>query len=100
MAPRPKQLGQIGSKEYYSPQYLTLPKLLNVASIHNSSSPFSSLLEDSQTLSRLHILASAHELAFAYNVTSPIRAITGAVSAADVLTPPNRTITSTSTSPN
>jgi hypothetical protein len=73
----------------------TIWDLLNVASIHNSSSSFpSSSLYTPSTASQLFHLANTHEWNLAYNATDPIRAITGAVLADQVVTALNTTITS------
>ncbi|KAL2220458.1 histidine phosphatase superfamily [Thermoascus aurantiacus ATCC 26904] len=68
---------------------------LNVASIHNSSSDFPSadLLTD-DVYHRLLVLANVHEYGLAYNASEPIRAVTGAVLAGEVLTALNKTIAS------
>ncbi|PHH78780.1 hypothetical protein CDD80_6236 [Ophiocordyceps camponoti-rufipedis] len=58
--------------------------LINVATIHNSSIPSSSLLT-SQSLHRLYTLASTHEWNLAFNTSSPIRSIAGAVLAGQIL---------------
>ncbi|KAH0499192.1 hypothetical protein TgHK011_006398 [Trichoderma gracile] len=58
---------------------------INVATIHNSSIPSSSLLTNS-TLKTLYDLASTHEWNLAYNASEPPRAIAGAVLAGQILT--------------
>lgn len=58
--------------------------LINVATIHNKSIPSSSLLT-TQTLHRLYSLASTHEWNLAFNTSSPIRSIAGAVLAGQIL---------------
>ncbi|PTB81327.1 phosphoglycerate mutase-like protein, partial [Trichoderma longibrachiatum ATCC 18648] len=58
---------------------------INVATIHNSSIPSSSLLTNS-TLSTLYDLASTHEWNLAYNASEPARAIAGSVLAGQILT--------------
>ncbi len=73
----------------------TIFDVLNVASIHNATFQSSSLLTSS-TLSQLRALADSHEFALAYNSSDPIRAITGAVTAAEVVNALNATITSAS----
>jgi hypothetical protein len=68
--------------------------LLNVASIHNASNDFpDSQLLTPRTFFQVRTLADQHEFNLAYNVSAPIRAITGAVIAAQVLTALNATIT-------
>ncbi|KAH7357468.1 histidine phosphatase superfamily [Pyrenochaeta sp. MPI-SDFR-AT-0127] len=65
--------------------------IINVASIHNSSIPSSSLLTNS-TLAQLHTLANAHEWGLAYNASDNLRAIAGMQLAGEVLQSLNRTI--------
>lgn len=72
----------------------TIFDLLNVASIHNASGNFPSadLLTD-QTFFQLRTLADQHEFNLAYNVSDPIRAVTGSIIAAQVVTALNTTLT-------
>ncbi|SLM35828.1 Histidine phosphatase superfamily, clade-2 [Lasallia pustulata] len=65
--------------------------LLNVATIHNSTVLKSPLLPPS-TLQQLRTLADTHEYNLAFNQTSPVRAITGATLAAQILQSLNTTI--------
>lgn len=68
--------------------------LLNVASIHNSSDEFQSEdLLTNETFFQLRTLADQHEFGLAYNNSEPIRAITGAIIASQVVTALNGTIT-------
>ncbi|KAL8815743.1 MAG: hypothetical protein Q9191_008429 [Dirinaria sp. TL-2023a] len=76
----------------------TIFDLINVAEIHNSTIPSSNLLTNS-TLSSLAALAATHEFALAYNVTDPIRAISGSVLAAQVVTALNSTIVTPTSKP-
>lgn len=62
--------------------------VLNVASIHNASAN----LPTDADFQELKVLADQHEFALAYNNTEPIRAITGAVIAAQVVTALNNTV--------
>jgi hypothetical protein len=72
----------------------TIFDLLNVASIHNSSDDFPSAeLLTPQTFFQLRTLADQHEFNLAYNESEPIRAMTGAVIASQVLQALNGTIT-------
>jgi hypothetical protein len=72
----------------------TIFDLLNVASIHNSSDDFpSSELLTPDTFFQLRTLADQHELNLAYNKSEPIRAMTGAVIASQVVQALNGTIT-------
>jgi hypothetical protein len=72
----------------------TIFDLLNVASIHNSSDDFPSAeLLTPDTFFQLRTLADQHELNLAYNQSEPIRAMTGAVIAGQVLQALNGTIT-------
>lgn len=64
--------------------------LLNVASIHNASAQ----LPDPADFLKLEVLANTHEFNLAYNQTEPVRAITGAVLAGQVVTALNSTLTS------
>ncbi|KFY22994.1 hypothetical protein V493_06167 [Pseudogymnoascus sp. VKM F-4281 (FW-2241)] len=57
---------------------------INVATINNATIPSSNLLTPS-VLSQLRTLANAHEFGLAFNTSSPIRAISGATLAAQVL---------------
>jgi hypothetical protein len=73
----------------------TIWDLLNVASIHNSSNNFPNAdLLTSDVFNQLFWLANNHEFNLAYNNTEPIRAITGAILANEVVTALNTTITS------
>jgi hypothetical protein len=72
----------------------TIFDLLNVASIHNSSDDFpSSQLLTPDTFFQLRTLADQHEFNLAYNQSEPIRAMTGAVIASQVVQALNGTIT-------
>ncbi|MCJ1447885.1 MAG: hypothetical protein MMC23_008397 [Stictis urceolatum] len=72
----------------------TIFDLLNVASIHNSTtqSPWLSNLTNS-TLDQSRTLADNHEFNLAYNASDPIRAIAGKTLAAEILQGLNTTIT-------
>jgi len=77
----------------YANAYLIFD-LLNVASIHNASDDFpSAQLLTPDTFFQLRTLADQHELNLAYNQSEPIRAMTGAVIAGQVLQALNGTIT-------
>ena len=78
---------QISYKNAY-----TIWDLLNVASIHNATFPSSSLLTD-DVFSQLRSLADQHEWNLAYNISEPIRAVTGSILAAQVTQALNATIT-------
>ena len=81
--------GQISYENAY-----TIFDLVNVASIHNSSDNFPSAnLLTPETFFQLRTLGDHHELNLAYNASEPIRAMTGAVIAAQVLAALNGTIT-------
>jgi len=72
----------------------TIFDLLNVASTHNSSDDFPSAeLLTPDTFFQLRTLADQHEFNLAYNQSEPIRAMTGAVIASQVLQALNGTIT-------
>ncbi|KAH6898506.1 histidine phosphatase superfamily [Thelonectria olida] len=62
----------------------TIFDLINVATIHNSSIPSDDLLNES-TLDKLYNLASIHEWNLAYNSSTPVRSIAGAVLAGQIL---------------
>ncbi|KAK3186377.1 hypothetical protein K4F52_004915 [Lecanicillium sp. MT-2017a] len=62
----------------------TIWDLINVATIHNSSIPADNLLTE-ETLSRSFDLASTLEWNLAYNASDPVRAISGAVLAGQIL---------------
>ncbi|KAJ5831742.1 Histidine phosphatase superfamily clade-2 [Penicillium riverlandense] len=72
----------------------TIFDYLNVAQIHNSTDnfPHQNLLTDS-VYHQLLTLANAHEYGLAYNASEPVRAIAGAVLAAEILQGLNDTIT-------
>ncbi|EXJ91756.1 acid phosphatase [Capronia epimyces CBS 606.96] len=72
----------------------TIFDLLNVASIHNTSAnfPHADLLTD-ETFFQLRTLADQHEWGLAYNESEPIRAVTGAIIASEVVKALNGTIT-------
>jgi hypothetical protein len=68
---------------------------LNVASIHNATNDFPNAdLLTNETFYQLRTLADQHEFGLAYNASDPIRAVTGSIIAAQVLTALNGTITS------
>ncbi|KAI1615797.1 acid phosphatase [Exophiala viscosa] len=72
----------------------TIFDLLNVASIHNSSSNFQSAdLLTTETFYQLRTLADQHEWNLAYNESEPIRAVTGSIIASQVTAALNNTIT-------
>lgn len=71
----------------------TVYDYLNVAEIHNSSIPASDLVTNS-TMSQLRTLADTHEFSLAYNASDPVRAITGATLAAEIVQALNATVTS------
>lgn len=72
----------------------TIFDLLNVASIHNGTDDFnSSELLTNETFFQLRTLADQHEYNLAFNESEPIRAITGSIIAAQVMTALNGTIT-------
>jgi len=79
---------QISFKNAY-----TIFDLLNVASIHNKTFPSSDLLTP-ETLFQLRTLADNHEFNLAYNSSDPIRAVTGATLAAQIVQAMNTTISS------
>ena len=64
---------------------------INVAEIHNSTIPSSNLLTP-PTLLQLRTLADTHEFNLAYNASDPIRAITGATLAAQIVQALNNTV--------
>jgi hypothetical protein len=69
--------------------------LLNVASIHNSTDDFpAAYLLTPEILFQLRTLADTHEFNLAYNKSEPIRAVTGPIIAAQVVSALNGTITS------
>jgi hypothetical protein len=67
--------------------------LINVAEIHNSSIPSSTVLTN-ETLSQIRTLADAHEWALAYNASDNTRAISGMQLAGEILKYMNSTIES------
>jgi len=70
-----------------------------VASIHNSSDDFPSAdFLTTETFFQLRTLADTHEFNLAYNESEPIRAVTGSIMAAQVVTALNSTITGKGTS--
>ncbi|RMZ91488.1 hypothetical protein DV736_g1262, partial [Chaetothyriales sp. CBS 134916] len=72
----------------------TIWDLLNVASIHNSSSDFPNAdLLTPDLFYELKVLANQHEWNLAYNESEPIRAVSGSTLAAQVVTALNGTIT-------
>lgn len=72
--------------------------MINVATIHNSSIPADNLLTD-ETLSRSFDLASRHEWNLAYNASDPVRAISGAVLAGQILNALQSIVNGTAGSP-
>ncbi|EFR01075.1 hypothetical protein MGYG_04078 [Nannizzia gypsea CBS 118893] len=75
----------------------TVFDLLNVASIHNSSDSFPSL--PGNVYVQLQSLANVHEYGLAYNASEPIRAVSGALLAGEVLNSFMDTIKSHQTKP-
>jgi len=72
----------------------TIFDLLNVASIHNASDNFPNAdLLTNENFFQIRTLADQHEFNLAYNASDPIRAVTGSIIAAQVLTALNGTIT-------
>lgn len=72
----------------------TIYDLLNVASIHNSSSNFPNAdLLTPDTFFQARTLADQHEFGLAYNASEPIRAVTGSIIAGQVVEALNGTIT-------
>jgi len=71
---------------------------LNVAEIHNTTIPFSDLLTN-DTLFQLRTLADTHEYNLAYNASDPIRAVTGATLAAQIVQALNATVTGAGKTP-
>ncbi|KAL1861538.1 hypothetical protein Daus18300_008801 [Diaporthe australafricana] len=64
---------------------------VHVSQIHNTSIPSDDLLNN-DTVVQLQTLANAHELGLAYNASEPVRAIAGAVLAAQILDALNDTL--------
>ncbi|RMZ81561.1 hypothetical protein DV737_g2469, partial [Chaetothyriales sp. CBS 132003] len=72
----------------------TIWDLLNVASIHNSSSNFHNAdLLTTKLFHELKVLANQHEWNLAYNESEPIRSVSGSILAAEVVDALNGTIT-------
>ena len=72
--------------------YYLVFDLINVAEIHNASIPSSQLITN-DTLLQIRTLADTHEFNLAYNDSDPVRAITGATTAAQIVQALNGTIT-------
>ncbi|KAK3167753.1 hypothetical protein OEA41_010882 [Lepraria neglecta] len=64
---------------------------INVAEIHNTTIPSSSILTN-DTLLQIRTLADTHEYNLAYNASDPIRAMTGATLAAQIVQALNTTV--------
>lgn len=86
-APKSPTLSSTGT----NPSFLVFD-YINVAEIHNSTIPSSNLLTP-PTLLQLRTLADTHEFNLAYNASDPIRAITGATLAAQIVQALNNTVT-------
>ncbi|ROV99539.1 hypothetical protein VMCG_06336 [Cytospora schulzeri] len=71
----------------------TIFDYVHVSEIHNQSIPSDGLLTN-ETLFQLQTLADTHEWGLAYNESEPVRAIAGAVLAAQILEALNTTMTS------
>ncbi|KAI3397964.1 hypothetical protein diail_10040 [Diaporthe ilicicola] len=69
----------------------TIFDYVHVAQIHNTSIPSDDLLTNDTTV-QLQALANAHEFGLAYNESEPVRAIAGAVLAAQILDALNDTM--------
>ncbi|KAK7747719.1 hypothetical protein SLS62_008966 [Diatrype stigma] len=76
----------------------TIFDLVNVARIHNATIPASDLLTD-DAVRELQVLANVHEWNLAWNASDPIRAVAGAVLAAQVVQQLNATLTGRSAVP-
>lgn len=76
----------------------TIFDLVNVARIHNATIPSSDLLTDA-AVSELQVLANVHEWNLAWNASDPIRAVAGAVLAAQVVQQLNATLAGRSAVP-
>jgi hypothetical protein len=76
-----------------SPSFLTTTVFdyVHVSQIHNTSIPSQDLLTN-ETLVRLQTLANIHELGLAFNKSEPVRAIAGAVLAAEIMKSLNDTM--------
>ncbi|KAG8526124.1 uncharacterized protein KY384_000117 [Bacidia gigantensis] len=83
--------GILGANDMTFKNAYSIFDILNVASIHNATIPSSSLLTPS-TLTQIRTLADTHEYALAANTSDPIRAISGAVLAAEILQALNATL--------
>lgn len=70
----------------------TVYDYVHVSEIHNQSIPSSDLLTN-ETLHQLQTLADTHEWGLAYSESEPVRAIAGAVLAAQILQGLNATVT-------
>lgn len=79
--------------EYTPLTLLTVFDYVHVSEIHNETIPSSDLLTN-ETLFQLQTLADTHEWGLAYNESEPVRAIAGAVLAAQILDALNTTMTS------
>ncbi|MCJ1307072.1 hypothetical protein MMC25_000718 [Agyrium rufum] len=79
---------QISFKNAYS-----IFDYINVAEIHNATIPSSDLLDEA-TLLQIRTLSDTHEYNLAFNASSPVRAITGSVLAAQILQALNATVVS------
>lgn len=71
--------------------FCTVFDYVHVSEIHNQSIPSSDLLTN-ETLFQLQTLANTHEWGLAYNESEPVRAIAGAVLAAQILEELNTTM--------
>lgn len=69
----------------------TIFDYINVAEIHNTTIPSSSILTN-DTLLQIRTLADTHEYNLAYNASDPIRAMTGATLAAQIVQALNTTV--------
>lgn len=72
--------------------------MIHVSTIHNKTIQESSLLTN-ETLSQLLTLANQHEFGLAYNASEPVRAISGATLASQIVQQLNATITGKSKMP-
>ncbi|ROW14029.1 hypothetical protein VPNG_04063 [Cytospora leucostoma] len=80
------------SKATYKNAY-TIYDYVHVSEIHNQSIPSGDLLTN-ETLHQLQTLADTHEWGLAYSESEPVRAIAGAVLAAQILQGLNTTVAS------
>lgn len=93
MLTRVSNISKLNARLLVANSFCSVYDLINVAEIHNSSIPSSSVLTN-DTLFQLRTLADTHEWGLAYNASDNARSVPGAQLAAEIVSYLNGTVTS------